>query len=180
LRPFLSLKFYDGEENYGYNFPHMMTLLSTLFLISHLQAAVLKHEVSSPQYKEFEYLEVCEALGAKNAILISPKSLSEIECLNKSYHLIDFCLKKFPMEKSLTRGYIDQSKKKVVCEISESVMLSVSCDERDLKYCFSPKKGCEELGKIYANRLELAHFSMLEKNLNCYFSKHIGESLNDI
>lgn len=157
-----------------------MSLLTLLLLLSNLQAAVLKHEVSSPQYKEFEYTEVCEVMGAKNAVLISPKSLTEMECLNKTYSLIDFCLKKFPMEKMLTRGFVDQAKKKVVCEMSESVMLSVSCDQRDLKYCFSPKKGCEELRKIYANRLEIAHFSMLEKNLNCYFSKHIGESLNEI
>jgi hypothetical protein len=143
-------------------------------------AAVLKHEVSSPRYKEFEYAEVCETMGAKNAILITPKSLNEMECLNKSYPLIDFCLKKFPMDKTLTRGYVDQEKKKVICELSDSVMLSVSCDARDLKYCFAPKKGCEELRRIYANRLETAHYSMLEKNLNCYFSKPIGESLNEI
>ncbi|MDO9181774.1 MAG: hypothetical protein Q7U04_05170 [Bacteriovorax sp.] len=157
----------------------MSSLLSFLFLIN-LKAAVLKHEVSSPQYKEFEYAEVCETMGTKNAILISPKSLTKIECLNKTYLLLDFCLKKFPMEKTFTRGYVDKSKKKVVCEMSESVMLSVSCDEKDLKYCFNPKKGCGELKKIYANRLEIAHFSMLEKNLNCYFAKHIGESLNDL
>ena len=119
-------------------------------------------------------------MGSKNAILISPKFLSELECLNKSYPLIDFCLKKFPVDKTLTRGYVDQEKKKVICEMSDSVMLSVSCDARDLKYCFIPKKGCELLRKIYANRLETAHYSMLEKNLNCYFSKPIGESLNEI
>lgn len=158
----------------------MKAIISFLLLSLNLHAAVLKHDVSSPQYKEFEYTDVCEVMGTKNAILISPKSQSEIECTNKTYPLIDFCLKKFPLKKSLTRGYIDQTKKKVVCEMSDSVMLSVSCDERDLKFCLDPKKGCEQLRKIYANRLEIAHFSMLEKNLNCYFSKHIGESLNEI
>jgi len=115
----------------------------------------------------------------KDAVLISPSSLTEMECFNKRFQLIDFCLNKFPMEKTLTRGYVDKDKKKVICEMSESVMISVSCDERDLKYCFNPKHGCEELKKIYGNRLDLAHFSMLEKNLNCYFSKPIGESLNE-
>lgn len=151
-----------------------------MFFIQIASASLLKHEVSLPRYKEFEYSDVCETMGSKNAILISPKSLSELECLNKSYPLIDFCLKKFPVDKTLTRGYVDQEKKKVICEMSDSVMLSVSCDARDLKYCFIPKKGCELLRKIYANRLETAHYSMLEKNLNCYFSKPIGESLNEI
>lgn len=157
-----------------------MSLLTTILLSQVLQAAVLKHDITTPHYKEFEYTEVCEVMGAKNAILITPKSLTEMECLNKSYPLIDFCLKKFPMEKTLTRGFVDQAKKKVVCEMSESVMLSVSCDKRDLKYCFAPKKGCEELRKIYAHRLEVAHYSMLTQNLNCYFAKTLGENLNEI
>ncbi|MBC7539712.1 MAG: hypothetical protein H7281_12890 [Bacteriovorax sp.] len=157
-----------------------MSFLISLFIFSNLQAAVLKHEITTPHFKEFEYAEVCKVMGAKDTVLISPKTLTEMECLNKSYTLIDFCLKQFPMEKALTRGFVDLAKKKVICEMSESVMLSVSCDQRDLKYCFNPKKGCEELKKIYANRLEVAHYSMLEKNLNCYFSKHIGESLNEI
>lgn len=157
-----------------------MAPLITILISTNIHAAVLKHDISSPRYVEFEYADVCETMGAKNAVLITPKSLSEMECLNKTYPLIDFCLKKFPMEKTLTRGYVDQAKKKIVCEMSESVMISVSCDSRDLKYCFNPKKGCEELRKIYANRLEIAHYSMLEKNLNCYFSKPIGESLNEI
>lgn len=170
-------------ENYVYNFLHMSLLTKIFALLSisfSLNAAVLKHDITTPLYKEFDYLNVCETMGAKNTILISPKSLTEMECLNKSYPLIDFCLKKFPMEKTLVRGYVDQQKKKVVCEFSESVMVSVSCDKRDLKYCFSPKKGCEELRKIYAHRLEVAHFSMLAKNLNCYFAKTLGESLNEI
>ena len=143
-----------------------MSLLIIILFSQVLHAAVLKHDISSPIYKEFEYTEVCTTMGAKQAILTSPKSLSEMECLNKTY-LIKMLTQK--------RGI-----KKVVCEMSESVMVSVSCDKRDLKYCFAPQKGCEELRKIYAHRLETAHFSMLEKNLNCYFSKTLGESLNEI
>ena len=157
-----------------------MLLLKIFLMSSIIHAAVLKHDVSSPRYKEFDYKDVCNEFGVKDAILISPKVVAEIECFNKTFSLTDFCLKKFPMDKTLTRGYVDSSKKKVVCEMSESVMISVSCDSRDLKYCFNPKKGCAELRKIYANRLEVAHYSMLEKNLNCYFSKSIGESFNEI
>ena len=156
----------------------LFLLFSTFYSAS--KAAVLKHDISSPRFKEFDYAEVCETMGAKNTVLITPKSLREIECLNKTYSLIDFCLKKFPMDKTLTRGFVDHEKKKVVCEMSDSVMLSVSCDERDLKYCLVPEKGCKELKAIYANLLEIAHYSKLEKNLNCYFSKPIGESFNEI
>ena len=151
-----------------------------LFIFSKSHAAVLKHDVSKALLSEYTYQEVCSEMGVKDSILISPQSLTSIECLNKKFNLTDFCLKKFPMDKSLTRGFFDRDKKKVICEKSDSVMISVSCDERDLKYCFKPKEGCNELRKIYANRLEIAHFSMLEKNLNCYFSKSVGESLNEM
>jgi hypothetical protein len=157
-----------------------MKILPLLVINSSLYAAVIKHDISSPRYVNSDYKEVCQEMGAKDSLLISPKSLTEMECFNKTYKLIDFCLKKFPMDKTLTRGYVDTDKKKVICEMSDSVLVSVSCDSRDLKYCFNPKKGCEELKKIYANRLEVAHYSLLEKNLNCYFSKPIGDSLNEI
>lgn len=153
-------------------------LLLTIHSIS-THATVLKHEVSSPHFNEFEYADVCTEMGSKDSVMITPKTLTEIECLNKSYKIIDFCLKKFPMDKTLIRGFVDSTKKKVICEMSESVMVSVSCASDDLKYCFSPKKGCEELRKIYAIRLEVVHYSMLTKNLNCYFSKILGESLNE-
>lgn len=150
-----------------------------LFLSFFLNAAVIKHEVSKPSFQEFSFKEVCEKLGAKNLELIEAKSLSEIDCMGKVYPAIDFCLNKFPLEKTLTRALVDGKTKTVKCEMSESVMLSISCDKRDLKYCLIPKSGCEELRKIYANRLEVAHFSMLEKNINCYFAKPIGESFHE-
>ena len=153
----------------------------TLFLFAFTtHAAVLKHEVLTPKFQEFSLRDACAALGVKNLELTEAKSMTEIECMGKVYQAIDFCLNKFPMDKTLTRAIVDGKKKMVTCEMSESVMVSISCDKRDLKYCFDPKKGCEELRKIYANRLETAHYSMLEKNINCYFAKSIGESLNEV
>lgn len=144
-----------------------------------LPAAVIKHEVSKARSEEFSFREVCDKLGAKNFELIEAKSMSEIDCMGKAFPAIDFCLNKYPLDKTLTRAIVDGKTKTVKCEHSESVMVSVSCDERDLKYCFDPKKGCDDLKKIYANRLQVAHYSMLEKNINCYFAKPIGESLNE-
>lgn len=154
-------------------------IIKFLLLSLSLNAAVLKHEVSKASFHEFPFKEVCEKLGAKNFELIEAKSLSEIDCMGKVYPAIDFCLNKYPLEKTLTRAIVDEKSKTVKCEMSESVMISISCDKRDLKYCLSPKSGCDELRKLYANRLEVAHFSMLEKNINCYFAKPIGESFHE-
>lgn len=157
----------------------MKTIILLFSLISTTAfSAVLKHEVSKPTFDETPFKEVCEKLGAKNFELIEAKSLSEIDCMGKVFPAIDFCLNKFPLDKTLTRAIVDGKTKMVKCEHSESVMVSISCDARDLKYCFDPKKGCDELRKIYGNRLEVAHYSMLEKNINCYFARPMGESLN--
>ena len=156
------------------------TSIFLLFFITTLNAAVIKHEVTSAKYEEFSLKEVCAKLGAKNLELIEAKSLTEIDCMGKVYPALDFCLNKFPLEKTLTRAIVDEKSKMVKCEMSESVMLSVSCDKQDLTYCFDPKKGCDDLRKIYANRLEVAHFSMLDKNINCYFAKPIGENVNEV
>ena len=157
----------------------MKTLL-ILFLVPALHAEVIKHDVSKPRYQEFSFKETCEKLGTKNLELIEAKSSSEIECMGKAYPALDFCLNKFPLDKTITRAIVDEKTKMVRCEMSDSVMVSVSCDKRDLKYCFDPKKGCDELRKIYAIRLEVAHYSMMEKNINCYFAKPLGESINEI
>lgn len=153
--------------------------LYTFLLSFNLSAAVLKHDILNAKYEEFTFREVCEKLGAKNLELIEAKSATEIDCMGKVFSAIDFCLDKFPLDKTLTRALLDEKTKKVKCEFSSSVMIAVSCDAKDLKYCFKPEEGCEQLKKIYAHRLTIAHFSMLEKNLNCYFAKPFGESLNE-
>ena len=158
----------------------MKILIFFAFYFSVAEAAILKHDILTPALHEFSFRDVCTALGAKNLELIAAKSLTEIECMGKVYQAMNFCLNKFPLNKTLTRAIVDKKNKMVSCEMSESVMVSVSCDKRDLKYCFDPKKGCEELRKIYANRLDIAHYSMLEKNINCYFAKSIGESFNEV
>jgi hypothetical protein len=118
-------------------------------------------------------------MKAKSSALISASGVGELECFNEKFSIIDFCLKKIPTQKYLTRGYAVEKEKKVYCEEAQSVMISISCDKRDLRYCLDPRKGCEQLKKIFASRLEVVHYSMLEKNLNCYFAKPLGDSLDE-
>lgn len=154
--------------------------LTIVFSLYSVDAEVIKHEASSKTVKTFTFQEVCSKLGSKNNEMIEGKSLTEIDCMGKTFPVTQFCLNQYPIEKTLTRGIVNIKNKTVECEMSPSVTVSVSCDKRDLKFCFDPKKGCQELKKIYAYRLEIAHYSLLEKNLNCYFAKAIGENLNEI
>lgn len=160
-------------------------IILPLFLFSSLiNAAIIKHESLKPTFQEFSFREVCEKLGAKNFELIEAKSINEIDCMGKVFAAIEFCKEKLPTDNALTRAIVDEQTKTVKCEHSNSVMLSVSCDARDAKYCLDPQKGCEALKGIYAVTLETAHYSFLEKkdekNINCYFSKAIGDDLNEI
>jgi len=160
-------------------------IILSLFLFSSLlQAAVIRHEALKPTFKEFSYREVCEKLGAKNFELIEAKSATEIDCMGKVFSAIEFCKGAEKNDTTLTRAIVDETTKTVKCEHSSSVMLSVSCDARDAKYCLDPQKGCEELKGMYAHKLETAHYSFLQKkdetNINCYFAKAIGDDLNDI
>lgn len=155
-------------------------LFILLSLATSSSAALLKHETNKSVSHDFSFREVCEKLGAKNFELIEAKSISEIDCMGKVFPAMKFCLSKFPQEQTLTRAIVDEKSKLVKCEMSESVMVSISCDQRDLKYCLDPKKGCEELRQLYAQQLEVVHFSMLDKKINCYFAKKAGESLDEI
>jgi hypothetical protein len=151
-----------------------------LSLSQPLYAAILKHETTQLKLHEHTYADFCQTMNAKNATLISDVGMGEIECFNQKFKITDFCLQKDPQAKHITRGYPLDKEKKVLCEEGKAVMVSVSCDERDLHFCLDPKKGCEQLQKIYAVRFEVVHYSMLDKNLNCYFAKPLGDTLDEI
>lgn len=152
---------------------------ATFFLTWPVYSAVLKHESSKLKIQDYSYQDFCDTMKAKSATLISASGTDEIECFNQKFKIVDFCMQKAPLEKHITRGYTVEKEKKVYCEEAHSVMVSISCDARDMHFCLDPKKGCDKLKKIYAHRLEVVHYAMLEKNLNCYFSKPLGDNLNE-
>jgi hypothetical protein len=154
-------------------------LMATIFTSWPSYSAVLKRDTSKEKQTDYTFKDFCQTMKAKDLSLISVTAPDEIECFNQKFKIIDFCLQKIPFAKHVTRGYANEKEKKVYCEEAQSVMISVSCDERDLRFCLDPKKGCEMLKKIYAYRLETVHYSMLEKNLNCYYSKPLGDTLDE-
>lgn len=164
----------------------MKTKLILLFLIftSLTQAALIKHEALTPTFNEFTFREVCEKLGSKNFELMEAKSINEIDCMGKVFAAIEFCKITDKNDLTLTRAIVDDKTKTVRCEHSSSVMLSISCDSRDAKYCLDPQQGCETLKGMYAAKLETAHYSFVEnkdqKNINCYFAKALGDDLSEI
>ena len=140
---------------------------------------VIKHEMTDSHLSVFDYKEFCTTMKAKSTTLISMTGVGEIECFNEKFKIADFCIKKLPLENSLTRGYAVESEKKVYCEEAKSLMLTVTCDtSKDI--CFKPKISCEGLKKIFAYRLNLFHYANIDKNLECYYSKFNEENLNEL
>lgn len=154
-------------------------LLIPLFLyVSITMAKIYKHETIDSHLSDFSYQDFCETMKAKSTTLVSALPQNEIECFNEKYKIIDFCLKKLPLGSSLSRGFAVTTEKKVYCEVAKSVMVSLTCDtQSDL--CKNPKQSCLKMQKFYAYDLDLAHASQIERNLNCYYSKKIGENINE-
>ena len=146
-----------------------MKSLKYFFLIllfpTHLLGEVLKHEVSSPKNYEFDFRDACLLMGSKNLELISAKSMTEIDCTGKVFRGVDFCMAKFPLEQELTRGIVDEKRKKVICETAPSVSLTLSCDARSMKYCIDHKRGCEELKKYMQRNWKLFTLQCSKKKL---------------
>ena len=127
--------------------------------------------------KSVDLKELCLFMGHKELLLVTPASLSEIDCMGKKVRVTDFCLAKFPARMGFLRGIVDSDNNKAVCQYGTEVNLKVPCDDIDGHYCRKGKKGCEELGVLFAHDLELFHHfftrdeSSGAKDLNCYFSK---------
>jgi hypothetical protein len=118
-------------------------------------------------------------MKAKESLLITPIGLLEIECFNQKFNISDFCLKKLPLDAAYSRGFANTIDKKVYCEEAESVMLSIDCLAKP-SFCKNAEQTCEALKKNYAVKLETTHSSILNKKINCYFSKNSEEKLNEL
>jgi hypothetical protein len=155
----------------------MIIFLFSLIQIAH--AGIVKHDAISSRLHEYSYQEFCDSMKAKNSMLISAKGLNEIECFNENFKISDFCLKKLPLDSNYTRGFSVESEKRVYCEEAAGVMLSVDCESK-INFCKNDKYNCEKLKKSYASSLELSHSSVVDKKLNCYFSKKIEDDINEL
>lgn len=139
---------------------------------------IIKHESVDAHLSDYSYREFCETMKAKNNMLVSELPNNQIECFNEKFKIVDFCLRKLPLGSSLARGFAISTEKKVYCEVAKSVMLTLSCDSM-VEICKRPKQSCEKIKNMYAYDLELAHASQIERNLNCYYSKKLGENINE-
>jgi hypothetical protein len=144
---------------------------------SQVQAKIVRFDISQPLLKKFLFNEACQLMGHRQLLLVDAPNNYQLDCMGKIITALEFCSKKYPNDKRLLRGYIDQKKKQVVCQSGNNAILAMSCDSKHDKYCRKPKESCRRLQKVFAHRLNLDHQSVIDasklrgdKRLNCYFS----------
>jgi len=80
--------------------------------------------------------------------------------MGKIANVSTFCEKKVDNKENYMRGFLDKSKKDLVCETGQKVILAYSCKDRQSLLCSNSKVGCEDLQKILAKNLKLYQHSL--------------------
>jgi len=151
-----------------------MKYLLLFFIVNSAWSKVIDHSVTMKRVEIYTIKEACLALGHTDLLLVDKKDRSHLDCMGTYEKVTSFCEKKFPNDKTLTRGYIDDTSNQVICERGTNVVVKIACDKRDLPLCKKPKEGCEKIGKIFAIRHEVFRSTLVKflkgRALNCFFA----------
>ncbi|MBP5297345.1 MAG: hypothetical protein J6Y94_08465 [Bacteriovoracaceae bacterium] len=104
------------------------------------------------QRQVFSYPEVCQAMGVKDAPLISARG-SQLDCMGTMVSLRDFCLQQ-TSPKPFLRAVAWDKRHEVTCEYGMRGILELSCTKVD---CHHPVAQCQALRTVYARQLDLVH-----------------------
>ncbi len=146
-------------------------LLALLPIFINISFAAIQFKVTAPSYKYIKFKEGCAIMGMKDTPLVEAKGQSHIDCMGTYFNAGNICAKKFAEDPNLMRGYVFKETNEIACQSGELAHLSVDC-KNTKKFCKTPKKSCKELQQYYARRLDLNHYSKVQNNLNCYYSKN--------
>ncbi|MDD0854254.1 hypothetical protein HBN50_14165 [Halobacteriovorax sp. GB3] len=80
-------------------------------------------------------------------------------------------------KQGLLRAKVDRKNKLVLCEYAQILRIKLQCDKRDEKLCQKANDGCLRLKNIMARGLSLNHASLVDKQLNCYYSLEQDQKL---
>jgi len=135
----------------------------------------LEVRVLAEKEESFELKSVCEHAGVKDALLIDIKDSHRIDCMGRTVAVADFCSQKFkkPKENSkiaLTKSYVGLATKRVYCQLGESVLVRLNCNEGHSALCKSAGNGCEKLKASFASGLPLQDSRKIGEVLRCYYS----------
>lgn len=122
--------------------------------------------------QEYDWKEVCRALTHRDSPLIEDAG-SKLDCMGEKVSPIEYCLQKEITNPYLTRAVI--SKGKVTCKSAKRVIIKWECEGKDDKYCKDVEIGCFLFKEILARRLKLAHSSLEDSVLNCYFDTQVND-----
>ena len=134
-----------------------------------LNANVLTDDIYIKDVRTFSFKDVCKKMVGKVYPLIGKENFAQVDCMKEKVDATKFCAKQLPEDPYLARGKVLDDK--VECISSTRVIFKYRCKKND-SLCFDKEIGCFKVREKLANRLQLAHSSLRDKNvLSCYFDK---------
>lgn len=138
----------------------------------HAYANFLVDDHYTTKTTEYTFQEVCRALTLRDAPLIEGEG-SVLDCMGTKVKPIDFCLKREVTNPYITRAVI--SDRKILCKSASRVILKWKCEGETDRYCKDKDVGCFLFKEVLARRLKLAHHSLQNGELNCYFDTQVND-----
>lgn len=146
-------------------------LLFPLLASSH----VVRYDVSITEKASFSFQTVCTKSYKVESPLIEVLSGSEIDCMGRKTNATDFCARELSHDPYLLRGEVDAVKRQIHCTSGRKAHLKYQCVKlSDRALCQDAKRGCQEMQRKLARRLDIVHSSVTKNDkgiseLNCYF-----------
>lgn len=147
-----------------------------IFLSAFTFAHVVKDEILTTDKTTHSFKSVCEKMIPHESPLIEIVSGTVLDCMGKKITVGDFCEKELAQDPYYLRGYIDSTKKQVVCISGKKVYFKYQCVKlADKALCdIDSAKSCAVIKAKLARRLDLVHHSFTKnqvgiKELNCLF-----------
>jgi hypothetical protein len=141
-----------------------------------LYAHVIQDDVTITSRDNFSFKAVCAKMVSHESPLIETVSGTEIDCMGKKVKATHFCDKQMAADPYYLRGFVDETKKEIICESGKKVIFKYLCVKlTDRELCGSDaKESCKIVKDKLAKRLDNVHASFTKnekgiKQLNCYF-----------
>lgn len=132
---------------------------------------VLVDDISLTSKATFTLKEFCQQMVNHPAPLIEVKSIAVVDCMGKKVNVSDFCQQKMVTDPYYLRGYAKDDR--VECLSGKKVIFKYGCRKKDRLCAMKPDVACTELKTKLAYRLDLIHFSLIDKEkyqqLNCFY-----------
>jgi hypothetical protein len=133
----------------------------------------VKYDVHGSTKLEFDFKAVCLDKKLETS-LIQIKDSNTLDCFGKKVNISNYC--ELKVSTDFIRGFIDKKSQKVICQSAKRIVFKYDC-KSNKTYCKSVK-ACDFVKEKLAKSLSILHRSIIDNNLNCYFTSKSEGSID--